>query len=50
MKSQKLTIIALIVCLLVGVSSAAMARNDCPGGFIIGGENVLKNVKLTLIS
>ena len=37
MKSQKLIVIAAIVCLLVGASSAAMARNDCPGGSIAGG-------------
>ena len=37
MKSQKLLVIAAIVCLLVGASSAAMARNDCPGGSIAGG-------------
>ncbi len=39
MKSQKLLVIAATVCLLVGVSGAAMARNDCPDGFIIGGEH-----------
>ena len=37
MKTQKLIVIAAIVCLLVGSSSAAMARNDCPGGSIAGG-------------
>ena len=37
MKTQKLLIIAAIVCLLVGTSSAAMARNDCPEGSIVGG-------------
>ena len=37
MKSQKLIVIAAIVCLLVGVSSAAMAGNDCPEGSIAGG-------------
>jgi hypothetical protein len=37
MKTQKLIVIAAIVCLLVGASSAAMARNDCPGGSIAGG-------------
>lgn len=40
MKSQKLIVIAAIVCLLVGASSAAMAqlpRNDCPDGSLIGG-------------
>ena len=37
MKTQKLLVIAAIVCLLVGASSAAMARNDCPGGSIAGG-------------
>jgi hypothetical protein len=37
MKSQKLLVIATIVCLLVGASSAAMARNDCPDGFLVGG-------------
>ena len=29
---------ATIVCLLVGASSAAMARNDCPDGILVGGE------------
>jgi len=37
MKTQKLIVIVAIVCLLVGVSSAAMARNDCPDGFLVGG-------------
>jgi hypothetical protein len=37
MKTQKLLVIAAIVCLLVGVSGAAMARNDCPDGFLTGG-------------
>ena len=37
MKSQKLIVIVAIVCLLVGASSAAMARNDCPDGSITGG-------------
>jgi hypothetical protein len=37
MKAQKLLGIAAIVCLLVGASGAAMARNDCPDGSIIGG-------------
>ena len=37
MKSQKLIVIAAIVCLLVGVSGAAMARNDCPDGSLVGG-------------
>jgi hypothetical protein len=37
MISQKLIVMATIVCLLVGVSSAAMARNDCPDGSIVGG-------------
>ena len=37
MKTQKLFVIAAIVCLLVGASSAAMARNDCPEGSIVGG-------------
>jgi hypothetical protein len=32
MKSQKLLIIAAIVCLLVGASSAAMAVDCGPGG------------------
>ena len=38
MKSQKLLIIGAIVCLLVGASGTAMARNDCPNGFIFGGN------------
>jgi hypothetical protein len=37
MKSQKLLLIAAIVCLLVGASGTAMARNDCPDGRIVGG-------------
>ena len=37
MKPQKLLIIAAIVCLLVGASGAAMARNDCPDGSLAGG-------------
>ena len=37
MKTQKLLVIVAIVCLLVGASSAAMARNDCPDGSITGG-------------
>ena len=37
MKTQKLIVIATIVCLLVGASGAAMARNDCPDGSIVGG-------------
>ena len=37
MKSQKLLVIAAIICLLVGASGAAMARNDCPDGSITGG-------------
>ena len=37
MKIQKLIVIAAIVCLLVGVSGAAMARNDCPDGTLVGG-------------
>ena len=37
MKTQKLLVIVAIVCLLVGASSAAMARNDCPDGFLVGG-------------
>ena len=37
MKSQKLIVIVAIVCLLVGASGAAMARNDCPDGSITGG-------------
>ncbi len=39
MKSQKLIVIAAIVCLLVVAPGAAMAqRNDCPTGSINGGE------------
>jgi hypothetical protein len=38
MKSQKLFVIVAIICLLAGISSAAMARNDCPEGSISGGE------------
>ena len=37
MKTQKLLVIVGIVCLLVGASGAAMARNDCPEGAITGG-------------
>jgi hypothetical protein len=37
MKTQKLLVIVAIVCLLVGASGAAMARNDCPDGSITGG-------------
>lgn len=37
MKTQKLLVIATIVCLLVGASGAAMARNDCPTGSLAGG-------------
>ena len=37
MKTQKMIVIAAIVCLLVGVSGAAMARNDCPDGSLVGG-------------
>lgn len=40
MKSQKLIVIAAIVCLLVGASGTAMAqllRNDCPDGSLVGG-------------
>ena len=37
MKTQKLIVIVAIVSLLVGATSAAMARNDCPGGSISGG-------------
>jgi hypothetical protein len=38
MKTQKLIVIAAIVCLLVGASGAAMARNDCgPFNRIDGG-------------
>jgi len=40
MKTQKLIVIAAIVCLLVGASGAAMARNDCPDGSIVGGARV----------
>lgn len=36
MKTQKLIVIAAIVCLLVGASGAAMARNDCPDGSLSG--------------
>jgi len=36
MKSQKLLIIAAIVCLLVGASGAAMAVEDCAGGWLSG--------------
>ena len=45
MKTQKLLVIAAIVCLLVGASSAAMARNDCPDGFLVGGtfEEIIIN-------
>jgi hypothetical protein len=37
MKTYKLLVIVAIICLLVGASSAAMARNDCPDGFLVGG-------------
>ena len=37
MKFQKLLVSTLTGCLLVGASSAAMARNDCPSGTITGG-------------
>ena len=37
MKFHKLIVIAAIVCLLVGASGAAMARNDCPDGSLVGG-------------
>jgi hypothetical protein len=38
MKTQKLLVIVAIVCLLVGASGAAMARNDCgPDGTLTGG-------------
>jgi hypothetical protein len=37
MKTHKLIVIVAIICLLVGASSAAMARNDCPDGFLVGG-------------
>ena len=36
MKSQKLLIIAAIVCLLVGAPGAAMAANNCPGEYLSG--------------
>ena len=36
MKSQKLLIIAAIVCLLVGAPGAAMAENNCPGEYLAG--------------
>jgi len=40
MKTQKLLVIAAIVCLLVGASGAAMAEelSVCPNGIINGGE------------
>ena len=37
MKNQKLLISVAIVCLLVGASGTAIARNDCPAGSIVGG-------------
>ena len=37
MKTKKLLVITAIVCLLVGTSGAAMARNDCPEGSLAGG-------------
>jgi len=40
MKTQKLLVSATIVCLMMGASSAAMARNDCPNGLIQGGTFV----------
>jgi hypothetical protein len=36
MKSQKLIVIAAIVCLLVGASGAAMAVENCAGGLLVG--------------
>jgi len=36
MKTQKLLIIAAIVCLLVGAPGAAMADNNCPGEYLAG--------------
>jgi hypothetical protein len=40
MNTQKLLVIAAIVCLLVGASGAAMAEElrECPNGFISGGQ------------
>jgi hypothetical protein len=45
MKTQKLIVIAAIVCLLVGASGAAMAVNDCRDGFVTGvvNEDVIVN-------
>ena len=50
MKTQKLIVIAAIVCLLLGASGAAMAKgpkNDCPQGVVLGevqiGDLVVKN-------
>jgi len=37
MKFQKLFVIAVIVCLLMGASSVALARNDCAEGSLVGG-------------
>ena len=37
MKFPKLFVSALIGCVLVGTSGAAMARNDCPDGELVGG-------------
>ena len=36
MKNQKIYIV-LLVCLLLGTSGTAMARNDCPDGSLVGG-------------
>jgi hypothetical protein len=53
MKTQKLLVMATLVCLLVGASSAAMARNDCPDGFLVGGEYeeiiINENVSCTIL-
>jgi hypothetical protein len=36
MKSQKLLVIVVSVCLLVGAPGAAMAENNCPGEYLAG--------------
>ena len=37
MKTQKLKLIVPLICSLLGTSGAAMARNDCPDGSLVGG-------------
>jgi hypothetical protein len=46
MRFQRLLLGTAIACLVVGASGAAMARNDCPGGAIVGGvvDEIVINV------